>query len=46
MCGNVGWTEGTAAERSTLSAVTPSALALGEEAIIRWSYDDGNGGKK
>lgn len=42
----VAWTEGSAVERSRLSAVTPSTLALGEEAIIRWSYDDGNGGKK
>lgn len=41
----VGWTTGSAAERSMLSAVTPSTLALGEEARIRWSYDDGNGGK-
>lgn len=35
---------GSAAARSVLGAVTPETLGLGEEVMIRWSYDDGNGG--
>lgn len=36
---------GSAAARSVLGVVTPGPLGLGETTTIRWSYDDGNGGK-
>lgn len=37
---------GSAEDRAVLSVVTPDTLGVGEEVMIRWSYDDGNGGEE
>ncbi|CAB1115683.1 unnamed protein product [Ectocarpus sp. CCAP 1310/34] len=37
---------GSAEDRAVLSVVTPDTLGVEEEVVIRWSYEDGNGGEE
>lgn len=45
LAGAIISTAGTAAERAVIGAVTPGTLGMGEEVVIKWNYDDGDGGE-